>query len=355
MSIDARAILHRRYRILSHLVFWLAYLIFFTLQSGYLSGDYLSTFYSYCFYVIPIMIATYFNIYFLLPRFLYVKKYYLFFIIFIISSAVWSIMQRVVVFYVTAPLFYSPELFQRVTAPGFFYPNSMVSYLISIYTVVAIAASIKLLKNYYDNEHKSQILAKEKLEAELKYLKAQINPHFLFNSLNNLYGLSLKKSDKTPGLILKLSSLLNYMLYECDSKLISLSKEIEMLNDFIGLEKIRYGERLNIKFEITGDTTGVFIAPMILFPFVENSIKHGAGKELDESWINIKLEIDSGEINFEVENNKSLLKNNTAQNESEGIGLKNVIRQLDLLYSGKHNLSIEENESSFSVKLKLTL
>ena len=224
MVINARSLLHREYRVLSHLVFWAAYLIFFTLQSGYLNGDYLSTFYSYCFYVIPIMIATYFNIYFLLPNFLYVKKYWMFFLIFFISSAIWSMMQRVTVFFIIAPLFYSPELYQRVTAPGFFYPNSMISYLISIYTVVAIAASIKLLKNYYENERRSQILANEKLEAELKYLKAQINPHFLFNSLNNLYGLALKKSDKTPGLILKLSSLLNYMLYECDSKLIPLYK-----------------------------------------------------------------------------------------------------------------------------------
>ncbi len=345
-----------KYRIVWHLLFWLAYILFFSIQSSIVAiNSFWNIISSYCLYVIAIMLATYFSIYFLIPKYLLNKKYYHFFTILFISAIFFTLLQKGIVYYVIMPLLYSPQAVARITKLGFFDINSLLSNLVSIYTVVAVAASIKLLKSLYKNQQTTQLLNQQKLETELKFLKSQINPHFLFNSLNNLYGLALKKSDKTPESILKLSSLLSYMLYECDSPKIPLEKEIGLLNDFIGLEKLRYGNRLELQFTINGDVEGIEVAPMLLFPFVENSFKHGASNEIEKAWININININPTMIALMVENKKSNLGSNTSKEDLEGIGLKNVKRQLDLLYPSKYELEIENKDESFKIILKLHL
>ncbi|MFC2135291.1 sensor histidine kinase [Bacteroidota bacterium] len=259
---------------------------------------------------------------------------------------------RIITKYISPALFYSEQYQARAAEIAFFSPLYIMSHTFSIYSVVFLVAFIKLVKQWYDDQQKKQQLSQEKLEAELKYLKAQINPHVLFNVLNNLYGLSLAGSKQTPEMILKLSSLLDFMLYECNTKFILLSKEINMLKDYIALEKLRFGDRLTIDFKTNENISNIQIAPLLLFPLVENSFKHGAGQETEKAWIKIETEANDSSIIFSVENSRSDYSNGT-EDDKEGIGLKNVKRRLELLYKDRFSLEIDDNKSYFLVKLVL--
>lgn len=355
LKLGTEILIQEKYRIFWHFFFWLALLAFIAIE-GLLSANFSWTglIKSYSF-VLPNILATYFTIYFLVQRLLLHKKYILFFPLLFISAIFFSVVQRTVFYFIIAPLFSPPAVLESIHKVGFFYPAVLLNYIVNSYLVVALAVAIKLLKTVYKKQQINQMLIQQKLESELKFLKGQINPHFLFNSLNNLYGLALRKSDKTPEAILKLSSLLSYMLYECDQEKISLQKELEMLNNFIELQKLRYGDRLKIDFVIKGNVQGVGIAPMLFFPFVENSFKHGAGNELEDCWINICLTVEQDFLIFTVKNKKSPKTKSNASTESEGIGLQNIKRQLDLLYHGKYNLEITEETNTFFISLKLNL
>jgi len=270
-----------------------AYLTFFTLQSSIASNDYLNTFLSYFILLPPQILAVYTTTYFLIPKFLLTKKHLKFFVLLLVSAIIYVALYRVIIYYVLAPLLYTPKSYKLVKEAGLFYPYYSLYSLFSIYSVVALASFIKILKQWFQNQQLTQQLEKEKLEAELKFLKAQINPHFLFNTLNNLYALTLKKSNKAPEIVLKLSSLLDYMLYECNAPFVSLDKEIQLIKNYISLEKLRYGNRLKIDFTVEGNTSEKQIAPMLILPLVENCFKHGAsirseerrvGKECRSRW-----------------------------------------------------------------------
>ena len=229
---------------------------------------------------------------------------------------------------------YSKELHEAVQRNGFFFPLAIIAQFISIYSVVTAASFIKLLKKWYQDDRRNQQLLQEKLETEIKFLKAQIHPHFLFNTLNNLYALALKKSDQAPEMVLKLSALLDYMLYECNADFLPVSKEINLIKDYVALEKLRHGERLKVDFTINGNTEGVMISPLILFPFIENSFKHGVSNETNNSSIEIELNIDKSILNLKVKNskNKLTIKPNPRTKSEEGIGLKNIKKKTYLIY-----------------------
>jgi len=226
---------------------------------------------------------------------------------------------------------------------------------ISVYTIAAIAAIIKLLKQWFTTQQINQSLKQEKLAAELKFLKAQIHPHFLFNTLNNLYALTLKKSAKAPEVVLKLSDLLDYMLYECNVSKVGLDKEITMLENYIELEKIRYGDDLTVDFQIDKASKSVLISPMLLLPLVENAFKHGVSAEINSKWIKINLETNNGSLQFSIENSKDPKSTNNKETYTEGIGLKNVIRRLELVYKDVHELKVSDNGDSFIVVLKINM
>lgn len=219
-----------------------------------------------------------------------------------------------------------------------------------MYPIVFTAVAIKLLKYWYTNQKAQQILTQEKLQAELKFLKTQIHPHFLFNTLNNLYALTLKKSDKAPETVLKLSELINYMLYECRSDEVSLSKEIKFIRNYVDIEKMRYGDKLDVDIRVSGEVTDRKIAPLILLPFVENCFKHGAGEDLQQSWVKVTIDSHPDHVVIKVENSKA---SGNGFVREEGIGIQNVKRRLDLLYPGKHELKIMNGEETFLVILSI--
>ncbi|TNE58125.1 MAG: histidine kinase [Bacteroidetes bacterium] len=191
----------------------------------------------------------------------------------------------------------------------------------------------------------------EKLEAELKFLKSQINPHFLFNALNNIYTLTVIKSDKAPENLLKLSGMLRYMLYDCKADQVPLGKEIEYLRHFIDLHLLKDSRGLNVDVQLDESRPNRTIAPMLFIPFVENAFKHSKVEDREKGWIRIRLQTTDEHLVFEVEN--SVPEQQFTKDEAGGIGLNNVRRQLELLYPDRHELDIEPGPEVYKIRLKL--
>ena len=350
MQYDLAVLENKLPRIVKHIFFWLFYATFFATLWGSLEGNYTPEF-QYQFLHLPEKIlATYITLYWLLPKFLFRKRYIEFIVYLAINLMAAGFIQWISAIYVEQPLLYPESNYGSV-----WQILKIVKSATGIYPVVAIAALIKLLKIWYKDQQMAQNLAKEKLEAELKFLKAQIHPHFLFNTLNNLYALTLKKSNLAPEVVLKLSELLNYMLYECNSPKVPLKKEIELIQNYIDLERMRYGTRLQVTLTISAHIRDYEIAPMLILPFVENSFKHGVSSEIDQAFIRIELEVRDSELFFKVENSKGQYVQPDEMEYKEGIGLKNVKRRLDLLYPGRFELKILDSNETYLTVLRLNL
>lgn len=221
------------------------------------------------------------------------------------------------------------------------------------HAICGLFIACRLFKNYYLKMEERETLISENALAEMQLLKAQVHPHFLFNTLNNIYSFARKKSPDAGDLVLKLSDTLKYMINDCDVPLVPLEKEIKLIQDYIGLEKVRYGDRLNLEVEIKGDYQHKLIAPLLLIPFVENCFKHGASKMLKHPWIKLKINVEENTLYMYLSNSKPLQV--LSQNGKNGIGLKNVQERLKLLYPGKHELAINSTADEFSVQLHLPI
>lgn len=256
------------------------------------------------------------------------------------------VLYRLLIAYVIYPFVY-----EQVYEDRLFSFSRLLSAFITIYSIVGIAGAIKLMRMRGRQRDREQQLIREKLQSELHFLRAQINPHFFFNTLNNIYGLARKQSDQTAEAVMHLSKLMRFILYECTGDRISISREIKIIEDYIELERLRYNERLQVIFEKNIDNENQLIAPLLLLPFVENSYKHGASESRFESKIEIDLRLKNDELTFSIKNNKEP----DLQNNPQGLGLQNVRRQLQLVYPDHHELKIIEEEKSFSVFLKINL
>lgn len=230
-----------------------------------------------------------------------------------------------------------------------------VPMLLSVSYTMAITMSLKMVKGWYERERVTQNLERISMETELKYLKSQINPHFLFNSLNSLYALTLTKSDKAPELVLKLSEILRYVLYEGGEKWVSLEKEISYLRSYLDLEQIRNGDRLRINFTINGSVNGKQVAPMLFLTFLENSFKHGIHRKTTSGFVDIEMNLEEDELDFMIKNSKPKFKADALNGKVGGIGIENIRKRLNLLYPDKHRLEISDGSDDYNVKLHLTL
>lgn len=330
-----------------HLAFWvlvwLFYIYFFSFNSQ--NQDYVIWFSSI---LIPVTITTtYFVIYFLIPRFLLEKKYELFLLynIYTFIGAAYLITLSMYVGYI----FYS-QLDLTEMPP---LSRSLPFILISVYLVVFIVSAFAFLRNNYLTLEKNKTLENKFLqtqlklkEEELRFLKMQIHPHFLFNTLNTLYGFALKKADETPDMILRLSNLLDYILYQIDKPFVLLKDEIAHLRDYISLEETRF--RDSLKVTLTIDQNDHFkIAPMLLIPFVENAFKHGSLKN-GILTIDIDLKVIHSSLYFKITN--STIGENSLK---EGIGLSNSKKRLEMLYPSAHTLNIQPKTDYFELELKI--
>ena len=223
---------------------------------------------------------------------------------------------------------------------------------LSAIKIIAAAVIIKLFKRWWLKHKESQKLEREKIDAELQLLKAQIHPGFLFNTLNNIYAYALAGSPRASEMLLKLSDLLSYMLYECDKGLVPLQKEIDMMKEYMALEKIRQGENLEMEVKVKGEVGNKLIAPFLLLPFIENSLKY-CNSMPEKSWITLEIKVEENSYFVKLINGIPPEINN--QSDFFGNGLANVQKRLNLLYPEKHELRINAEAEMFLVHLKIQI
>jgi len=303
--------------------------------------------------VLPNMFISYLVAYYLVPKFFNRQRYIAFTLGLLLAMCV-------LVAYATIRNFFeiSPRLRSAIgLSRGIIFFDSFRPTIIRLFgnppLICCLFLSIKTLKSWHLGQVRSETLAKENASAELQLLKAQIHPHFLFNTLNNIYSFSLNQSPKATMLVRKLSGMLGYMINECDEKLVSLEKELQLIQDYMGLEKVRYGRRLDMQVEIHGDFENKLIAPFLMIPFVENSFKHGTSQMLQHPWVKLEITNVRDQLFFKLSNSKPSLFNANKQNG--GIGLINVMKRLQLLYPDRHQLDISETEDEFLVNMQILL
>lgn len=300
-------------------------------------------------------IAAYFLNYYVIPGLFYRKKYFASFILFAISAYLICALARILNVYVAEPLFREGAFHQEPLSQILVDFESLLTvYFPVIYFIAFSMAFIKQQKAQLEMKERNSLLEKEKAETELNFLKAQIHPHFLFNTLNNLYVLTLKKSDKAPETVIKLSEILDYILYKGNNQVVALEKEIKLLENFIALEKLRYGEQLKVSFTKNVDDCKIGISPLLLLSIVENAFKHGVSNQISEPEIRIDLSLKDQYLNFKVYNTKSETTQKDDSNYRKGIGVSNIRRQLALIYSD-YNFEIEEGKDYYLVHLSIRL
>lgn len=308
-------------------------------------------------YLLAHIFLSYTLMYFVIPRFLLKQRYAL--------TAVWTIL----LFLVTATLSVAVGALLidplRQTAFNGTFANlgrtigdnlflSLLAGLRGAITIGGIAAAIKLMKYWYVKEQRNLQLQKENVESQLQVLRAQVHPHFLFNTLNNIYSFTQHNPPAAGKMVTGLSDLLRYMLYEGNKPLVPLQKELEMVKDYIGLEKIRYGNKLELHIDLPEDTRGLQIAPLLLLPLVENCFKHGASHILEHPWVNLQADIRDNQLRIKLLNGK--VKGDTQTDSTRtGIGIHNVQKRLALLYPGRHELIITNEDDVFIVNLRIEL
>jgi len=283
--------------------------------------------------------------YWVIPQYLLKGKYVRFVVIIFFWLIAGSLLNYFFRIYIYIPLQVTLHFDNIVKDP--WSPGSFL-----LLTTAAGCTSIIVLFKYWFKKQQEWLKAeKEKVSAELQLLKAQVHPHFLFNTLNNIYSFSLENSPKTPGLILKLSSLLSYMLYDCKAEEVLLEKEIEIMKNYIDLERERYGNKLEISWMVAGETKDKCIAPLLLLPFLENAFKHGTSEQIEKPWLSVDISVNKQTIKCKIINSKNL----HVPFNSNGIGIQNVKRRLAFLYPGKHELKTSDEEGFFIVSLMVEL
>ncbi|HUS01832.1 MAG TPA: histidine kinase [Chitinophagaceae bacterium] len=344
-----------RYRLLRHIIFWVVHIILFSLiYSGSFSfktSNATELLLTSTIWVLPYILYAYPVMYWFIPKYLLKQKYLQFGIIIIgwaISGWFLNYLFRANVLNSFREYFNFPS--GGATGVVSRNPWSAATYF-NMNMMAAFCSMIVLFKFWIIKQRELMQAEKEKVTAELQLLKAQVHPHFLFNTLNNIYSVSLETSPKTSQLILKLSSLLNYILYECKTERVLLEKEIKVMKDYIDLEKERYANKLEISLNIEGDIKDKYIAPLLLLPFLENAFKHGTSEQLEKPWLSMNLTVNQNMLRCKIANSKNA---DVTINEN-GIGIINVKKRLAFIYPGVHQLEINNEEDFFVAALTLQL
>lgn len=331
-----------------HFAFWTLIYFSFTYFLGYGSTEtkYVNLFSGF---LMPVtMVLSYLLIYYLIPKYLLIKKYKTF----ILYSAYAAIVTvYLIILSVMYGLFFLSEIKVENSTT---LTKSMPLIVFAVFFVALIVVTISVIKYNYQSAIRNETLEKKFLKTELelkanelKFLKMQIHPHFLFNTLNTMYGFALKKANETPEMILKLSNLLDYILYQVDKPKVFLKDEIHHIEDYLALEKLRFRDTLSVNL-IVKDVPETFqVTPMLLIPFIENSFKHGAileGKLL----INVEIQVVDNWLCFKIENSANNIETN-----DKGIGLENLRKRLEILYQENFELNTQKNKASFVAVLKV--
>lgn len=294
------------------------------------------------------LFAVYLNWFILIPFFLYKNRIAQYGLLLLVVLAFAALGHRYLMLYWGYPKFF-PEWVDQDHI-HIFKPTRLLQHLLAILAPVLVTTGTRLFNSWYQKQRETRDLRQEKIKAELGFLKTQTNPHFLFNTLNSIYGLALEKSSKTPTLILKLSEILSYTLYGSDGDRVALDKELALIENIIELERERYGDRVQIDFRAEGNTGETKVAPLILAPFVENAFKHGIKNETEKGWIKILAHASKSDLLFKVDN--SWISSGEPKNHN-GLGLRNISRRLQLIYGKDHCLTIHKDKASFHISLNI--
>src|SRR6478735_672871 len=334
--------------IFQHLTFWvLSFFVFLYIFKTGIKPEKVDYVYTLLFQL-SLIPAVYINIELLLPKLGNRKR-----ILFYLFS-----LAAIIIFFAWINFNFFDKWSAKVFPDYFFISYFTFREIILFFSVYIIITSLlKLSKSWFlVSGLQKELLEKEKQKAEmeLKALKAQINPHFFFNTLNSIYSMALDKDERLPGTVLQLSDLMRYFLYESKDNFVPLEKELAVADNYIALQKIRSGEQLSIEIVKQGNLNGQKIAPLLLITFLENAFKHGAKGSSGNTFIRLDIKVEKNKLNFIIENNKGLVDEvNTS--DHNGLGLENVKRQLELLYPGKHLLNIKDQQDRFVVALQLSL
>ena len=355
----------RKFRILRHLLFWSFWGFWFGLvrelnplvyqKTGHFPNV-IKVMLETAIFLLSQIVLVYPVLYFILPHYVFTGKYVkatfsiaglliiTIFVNVVLHGLPWSDI-------IPLPSKYTP--FAGVRAELKITTQAYLSAMLGSLTAAALAGGLKIYKHYYVKQMRNQQLTKENIEAQLQLLRAQVHPHFLFNTLNNIYSQTQVESPKGSKMIMGLSDMLRYILYEGQKPMVPLKQELKLITEYINLEKIRYGNKLEVYLKIPDKTGDLYIAPLLLLPFVENSFKHGASKILKNPWINLTVELNEATLTMKLMNGK--LPHVVNGQKSSGIGINNVRQRLELLYKGKYDLQITEDDEVFVVDLKLEL
>lgn len=345
-------------RLLKHIVFWLVCLFVLTVIYGISMPNYWVAFVVILQFM-PIYIVYFYTVsVWVIPRFFYTKKYLKLFLAIICCVFFAGLIFRLLEITIADPYLYKYVLAEEPTfvwrkLEGTFWeqlvkPAYIINALEQSNLVIWIALFIKFMMMWYD---KRQVAT----QAELNFLKSQIHPHFLFNTLNNLYALTLNQSTESPSVVLGLSNILRYMLYECNTEEVPLKRDVEILQSYISLEKIRYEQRLDLSISITGNIQNQRIPPLLMLPLVENAFKHGTSETINDAWININLQVSAKKMVFKVSNSKPENTPEDSEQHFGKIGLSNVRKRLELLHNPANQLHVYEEDDLYVTILELDL
>ncbi len=332
-------------RIVYHTTLWIGYILIFTLIQNYGNNRFFFWLTNQLILAFFYAAGVYFNMLYLIPNYLTEKKY-----------GTYGVLLLLTVFIIT-PLQLFFLVFKAQAYPDYqvyIYANQAFIYL-STFLFIGFTTIMKIVSDWVRHQRERKELETQTMQSELRFLKSQINPHFLFNTLNNLYALTIKKSDKAPEIVVKLSEMMRYMLYECNEKWVPLHKEVNYIKNYLDLERLRQGKNVEITFDVAGQVANHEIAPLLFITFIENSFKHGLSNNLNAGFVHINLNIEPETVHLYIENSKPKSIPAQFHKRSGGIGLVNVRRRLELLYPKKYKLHIEESPATYGVSLEINL
>lgn len=332
-------------RVVYHSLIWLTYIsILFLFDSG--EEGFMVTLRNTLIHVFFLMMIVYTNYVYLIPSYLSKNRFISYILLLLFTAAIAMPLEIVCMYWNISGndnIDVQIELLKK-----------QYGHFILLFAILCLSTVIKITKEWVLHRAVQKDLENKNLQSELSFLKSQINPHFLFNTLNSLYALTLKKSDKAPEIVLRLSEMMRYMLYKSNEKRVPLEQEINYIQNYLALERTRYGDKARIEFECTGDPPSSYtIAPLLFITFMENSFKHGLSQSITQGFVECLLYIEDNTIDFTIQNSKTTEKDE--RYFQGGIGLTNVKRRLELLYPNKYELDIHETDEIYLVNLKLDL
>lgn len=290
------------------------------------------------------ILVVYINLGYLIPKFLSQKNFMTYCLLLLAMVAVFTPI-KVLLLYIT---------YDEVDPREFLIMNQQYIFLL-LFMIAGGSTVVKIISDWQKHQRDRKEMETQRMQSEIKFLKSQINPHFLFNTLNSLYALTLKKSDKAPEIVIKLSEMMRYMLYECNERRVPLQKEVNYIQNYLDMEKLRQAGNPDIKFSVEGQISDQIIAPLIFIPFLENSFKHGLNHQLGDGYVHVKMKVLDNKLLLRILNSKPNHKPLPSEKPSGGIGLANVQRRLNLLYPNQYRLDIQDSETEHIVELSLDL